>query len=287
MIKELNAFLAGKSLGFILAAGWFLVILVGVVDYITGNGFELDIFYLLPIFVVTWFSNYKAGTATAVFAALVWLLVGKTVPGEVFQTWTMSIWNAFIELGFFLIIVGLLSRLKREMRKLGELARKDALTGIANRRSFYEAAEAEMNRSQRFGSSFSIAYIDIDNFKMVNDTQGHKAGDDLLRLVATTIQQHIRNVDTVARLGGDEFAILFPEAKAEEAKHTPEMIRRLVLELENNNHWPITFSMGVATFSEPPGSVEEMMEFADKLMYSAKTRGKNGVAFESWPVASR
>ena len=282
MIGRINRFLAGKPLGFILFTGWFLVVMVGILDYATGSGFEFDIFYLLPIFLVTWFSNQKAGIATAIFAAIVWALVGKTVFDQVLPSWTMDLWNASIELAFFLIIVALLSRLKHEIRKLDELASVDPLTGVANRRSFYKVAEAEINRSLRFGSSFSIAYIDIDNFKAINDTRGHNAGDTLLRLVADTIVKHIRNVDTVARLGGDEFAILFPEVKTSEAQGLPEVIHRLLQNLKSADPWPVTFSIGVATFPKPPGSVEEMMGFADRLMYSAKAHGKDGVAFEAW-----
>jgi len=284
MIGRINRFLAGKPLGFILFTGWFLVVMVGILDYATGSGFEFDIFYLLPIFVVTWFSNQKAGIATAIFAAIVWALVGKTVFDQVLPSWTMDLWNASIELAFFLIIVALLSRLKHEIRKLDELASVDPLTGVANRRSFYKVAEAEINRSLRFGSSFSIAYIDIDNFKAINDTRGHNAGDALLHLVAHTIVRHIRNVDTVARLGGDEFAILFPEAITSEAQRLPEVIHRLLRNLKSADpSWPVTFSIGVATFPKPPASVEEMMGFADQLMYSAKARGKDGVAFDAWP----
>ena len=287
IFRRINQFMAGKSMGFILATVLVLIASIGILDYVTGSGFELDFFYLLPIFVAAWYSNERVGIATAVFATLVWVSVGQSANATLYPSWGMQLWNAFTELGFFLVIVSLLSRLKSEVHQLDEMAREDALTGLANRRSFYEVVDAEINRSRRFGSSFSVAYIDIDNFKTVNDTRGHSAGDALLRQVASTIAQQIRNVDTAARLGGDEFAILFPETKTPEIEHTPEMVRRLMLELPKSRPLPISVSIGVATFLQAPASIEETLEFADKLMYLAKMRGKNAVTFETWPGSSR
>jgi len=282
MLKRINQYLANKSQSFILVVGLLLVMLIGLLDYVTGKDFELDFFYLLPLFVVTWFASAEWAIATAVLVTLVWAIVDKAT-GQISPIWATDIWNTAVELAFFLTTVGLLLGLKRDARELEALANEDSLTGVANRRSFYRVAEAEMNRSQRFGSPFSFVYIDIDNFKAINDTHGHNTGDTLLREVATTIRQHSRTVDTVARLGGDEFAILFPKTNTQGAKHVLDKIQRLLTELVTRHNWPTTFSMGVVTFSEPPASAEEMMGFADKVMYSVKKRGKNNIAFESWP----
>jgi diguanylate cyclase (GGDEF)-like protein len=104
-----------------------------------------------------------------------------------------------------------------------------------------------------------------------------------LRKVAITIREDIRNVDTVARLGGDEFAVLFPETDVDEAKHIIERAQCHLTDVVANPGCPVTFSMGVVVFSKPPASAEEMLEFADKVMYSVKTRGKNGIQIASWP----
>ena len=279
---QFHRFFTSKSQGFILALGLSLIIFIGALDYVTGSGLEFDFFYLLPLSIITWYSSTKAALATTVFTTLIWSLANILV-GELPPIWTKDLWNISIELVSFLTVVGLLSLLKSEVRIIDELASEDPLTGIANRRSFYRVVVAEMNRSQRFSSSFTIAYIDIDDFKTVNDSQGHNAGDALLRKVATTIREHIRNVDTVARLGGDEFAILFPETNAVDAKQSLERIQAHLNDLVTNHSWPITFSIGAVTFSEPPASVEEIMGFADEVMYSVKKQGKNGIQFTSWP----
>jgi diguanylate cyclase (GGDEF)-like protein len=282
IIKQIYQFLATKSQSFILTVGLSLVIVIGMLDYVTGSGLEIDFFYLLPLAMVTWFVSTQAGVATAVLATLVWALANKVI-SQISPFGVGDLWNTSIELALFLVFVGLLLMLKREVRKLDELASEDSLTGVANRRSFNRVAVAEMNRSRRFGAPFSVVYIDIDGFKRINDTQGHNVGDTLLRKVATTIREHIRDVDTVARLGGDEFVILFPETNADETKHIIERVQRHLADSVDNHSWPVTFSIGVMTFSEPPTSAEEMMGFADRVMYSVKKQGKNGISFASWP----
>src|SRR6185312_6159583 len=97
------------------------------------------------------------------------------------------------------------------------LARIDALTGVANGRTFYDLARVELCRFQRTGRPFTVAYLDLDNFKQVNDRLGHPAGDDLLRRVAQVLRDNTRVLDVPARLGGDEFALLLPETDAEDA----------------------------------------------------------------------
>ena len=116
-----------------------------------------------------------------------------------------------------MIFTLLLSSLKRALDRERELSGTDVLTGIRNARSFREVLGAEIERSKRFQRPFTVAYLDLDNFKTVNDCHGHEHGDELLRLVGNTILTGIRKTDTVARLGGDEFALLLPETEYEAA----------------------------------------------------------------------
>lgn len=283
MFNLVHEFLESKPKKYILAIGLLLLILICIIDYLSGKDYELDLFYLLPIMFIAWYKNIRWAVAVSVLTTIAWAVIDKMV-GKISPNLLVDIWNSFIELSFFLAFVWLLSLLKSNASRLHELAHEDSLTGIANRRSFYAMVEAELNRSQRFGEVFSIAYIDIDDFKKVNDTQGHHAGDTLLCDVTTTIRQHIRNIDTVARLGGDEFAILFPETNSGEAKTILEKIKRYLNESIAGYGGPITFSIGVVTFSEPPASAEEMIRIADKVMYSVKLEGKNSITYESWPT---
>jgi diguanylate cyclase (GGDEF)-like protein len=282
MIKLIYQFLKDKSQGFVFLVGLVLVLLIGVFDYLTTNEYQLDFFYFFPIFIVTWVGSTKAGFNISTFAALFWAIVFKAL-GLVSFTWSNHFWNTSIELAIFYSFVFLVSELKQYSRKLEELANEDTLTGIANRRAFNRIAFAELNRSRRFGSPFSIIYIDIDNFKAVNDSRGHNAGDTLLQKVASALQENSRNVDTVARMGGDEFAILLPETNAADAKMTTERIAKVLSQFETDKYGAVTFSTGIVAFLEPPSSLEEMISIADRVMYSVKNQGKNNIAFEPWP----
>jgi diguanylate cyclase (GGDEF)-like protein/PAS domain S-box-containing protein len=157
------------------------------------------------------------------------------------------------------------------------LARLDFLTQIPNRRAFSEILQAEAARSRRYKRPLTLAYIDLDNFKQINDQLGHEIGDELLRLIAQTIQGNVRATDTISRLGGDEFALLLPETGGGEACAVIAKLRAILLEKVEERKWPVTFSIGVATFAKPGESVAQMVKVADDLMYSAKNEGKNRV----------
>jgi diguanylate cyclase (GGDEF)-like protein len=110
---------------------------------------------------------------------------------------------------------------------------------------------------------------------MVNDNFGHQIGDKLLRSVAKTIEKNIRAIDLIVRFGGDEFGILLAETGAESAAQVVEKLKKKLLKLVQDNGWPVTFSIGVATFISPPGNIDEMIDAADAQMYFAKQNGKN------------
>jgi diguanylate cyclase (GGDEF)-like protein len=120
-------------------------------------------------------------------------------------------------MALFLMTSLVVSALKGALEREKEVSRTDLLTGLPNRRHFFELVSGEIRRNHRYDEPFSIAYLDIDNFKTVNDLRGHAEGDKLLRLVAAVISAAIRETDIVARLGGDEFALLLPETARESA----------------------------------------------------------------------
>jgi diguanylate cyclase (GGDEF)-like protein len=159
------------------------------------------------------------------------------------------------------------------------IARTDALTGLTNMRSFHEQAEAEIYRATRYDHPLTLAYIDIDNFKTVNDTLGHEEGDNLLRVVAKRMLQDARKTDLVARIGGDEFVVLLPETDQAAAKIVINQIHRNLNEESSKHAWPVTFSIGVLTCTGTPPRVGEMIKAADNLMYAVKHRGKNAVNY--------
>jgi diguanylate cyclase (GGDEF)-like protein len=171
----------------------------------------------------------------------------------------------------------------------GELARRartDPLTGALNRRSMEEIALRETARSLRYGNALSMIIVDIDNFKHLNDTRGHAAGDCALQILARRILCLLRQHDSLARMGGEEFAILLPDTPCEAALSMAERVRQMVEELEvpfETGPLRMTVCAGVAQLELARGW-EEMMRRADAAMYQAKHLGRNLVSARSEPV---
>ncbi len=165
--------------------------------------------------------------------------------------------------------------LRASLAREQDAAREDFLTRLRNRRAFSEAGEDEMRRSQRYPRPMALAYIDLDNFKGVNDGLGHEAGDALLQTVGAVMRETLRATDVCARLGGDEFAVLLPETDAAAARAVLEKLRGALLEAMTRHAWPVTFSIGAVVLPRPRGSFDDLVRDADKRMYEVKAGGKN------------
>lgn len=158
------------------------------------------------------------------------------------------------------------------------LARLDDLTGVRNRKGFLEAVQQESRRSNRYRQPFSLAYIDLDNFKFVNDNFGHRTGDEVLESVGNILRTNIRESDTAGRVGGDEFAILLPETNKETVQVLLQDLRAQLLQVMRRKDWPVTFSIGCVTSCQDI-TVEEMTRRADELMYEVKRGNKDSIGF--------
>lgn len=255
------------------------VMLLGLVDYFTGYEVSFSLFYLLPIAAASWFIGRAAGVLISILSAVSWI-AADTLNGHPYSSYLIPIWNSFIRLGFFIIITLLISRLRIYLRHEKRLARTDPMTGAANSRHFYELAELELARSNRSGLPLTVAYIDLDNFKFVNDHLGHSQGDDVLKAVSRAAQDNMRANDVFARLGGDEFAIMLPDTNQADARSAISKIHASLLERMHRGNWPVTFSIGAVIFAKMPASVDEMVHLADQLMYEVKSGGKNAVRYE-------
>ena len=259
--------------------GLVMVILIGFLDHVTGPEIFLSVFYLIPIFLVTWYSVRWAGIMISIASGITWFIADFT-SGHIYSHPAIPYWNMVVRLSSFLIITFILSGLRTTLEHEKEIARTDPLAGIANGRYFVELADMEIKRARRYSHPFTVIYIDLDNFKTVNDNFGHSSGDALLRSVANAIRNGIRATDTVARLGGDEFVILLPETAPEPARVISQKIEKIGLNIMQKNEWPVTFSMGVVTFIDSPSTVDEMLKIADGLMYAAKSNGRNTIKYE-------
>jgi diguanylate cyclase (GGDEF)-like protein len=263
-----------KSL--LLAVGYFLVIALGAIDYYTPADLSFLAFYLIPVFLVTFFVGRWAGILISIASTAVWFMANVQEFLRSSNT-IIPFWNVAEKLGFFFFVTYILSALRTALEHEKELARHDPLTSLANRRQFGETVASEINRSRRSRRPFTLVCIDLDDFKGVNDRAGHSAGDRLLGSVADTIRKSVRDVDVPARLGGDEFALLLPETGYDEAGAAIGRLREnLAREMEANG-WNVTMTIGAVTYKSPTQSVDEMIAAADRLMYSGKIRGKNTV----------
>ena len=269
----LNAFLERRSRPFIFVSGLLLVFLLGVADYLNGPDVSFLIFYVVPVFVAAWYAGRRAGLWMCAASGLSWFVGAYANPQHISHP-GVAYWNAAVRLGFMVILAHLVASFKRSLERERELARTDYLTGALNGRSFGELAASEINRARRHSHPFTVAFMDVDDFKQVNDRHGHSAGDRLLKAVADSISQTVRAVDSVARLGGDEFAVLMPETGKAAAQVVIRRVRRQLLEAARRQGLPVTFSIGVVTWDTPPASVDEMLRAADELMYAAKRLGK-------------
>ena len=166
------------------------------------------------------------------------------------------------------------------------LAVTDVLTGLANRRRLMEAGTQELVRSQRSGDPVSLIMIDIDHFKTVNDTWGHPAGDEVIRMVATTISQAVRAIDLAGRVGGEELAILLPMTQGSGAVELAERIRAAVQAKAvkwQDQEIKVTISVGVAQGHGRTKDFVELVKAADQALYRAKQGGRNRVAATLYP----
>lgn len=255
------------------------IFLITVLNYkVTGTYYSVDVLYCLPIIQATRLSAIRAlrrsdtqlPVIIGTFVALAWSLVefAAIYPDFPLAALVLNILARSVTL----TVVGrVVAKLWRER----EFARKDALTGLANRVEFLERFEAEQARSKRSQHPYSVLFVDVDQFKKLNDQHGHHIGDDALRVVADILLENSRNTDTVARFGGDEFMVLATET---DAPACATLIRRIQAAAEKSfkaRGWEIALSIGQATATGNHRSIEDVLREADSSMYSVKhaTRG--------------
>ena len=171
-------------------------------------------------------------------------------------------------------------RLREDARALLKEARHDPLTGLDNRRAWYEKIDREGRHAQRYGGRPAVIMLDLDHFKTVNDSLGHDAGDALLVEVTRVFRDCLRSTDAIARLGGDEFGVLLPAAGAEEAPRVAEKLRRCLQDAcvaPSGAPRPVTVSVGVAASAIGPPDLPSLIRAADSALYDAKAAGRNCV----------
>ncbi|MBN9669769.1 diguanylate cyclase [Roseibium aggregatum] len=181
-----------------------------------------------------------------------------------------------VDIGYLVKMVRMRAARSVELR---QIMVRDGLTGLINHVSFKEKLATEINRSARTKAPFSVALIDLDHFKSINDTYGHQTGDKVLQTFATLLKSSLRNVDIIGRYGGEEFGVILLDANPDQAATTMDRIRR---EFERvnfthaNKRFHVTFSCGLAG-SDDGGNCEMLLALADTALYEAKARGRNRI----------
>lgn len=270
-------FLDRKGRIFNVAAGVACTALLAIVDYYSdiyfGVDYPLALFYLLPVAFVAWFAGRKAAIAIAMTCAVTKLAIVLHAP----EPLSLLIWKSGTAFAFFLVVGSILAKMRKMLDHERALTRIDHLTGALSRRAFLDVTTNEIFRMRREGHPFTIAYIDLDKFKEINDAHGHSTGDFLLQTVVATISANLRRTDVVSRLGGDEFAILLTNCNDTAAYVTIDKIREQLDVSMKQHKLAVTFSVGLLTCAVAPKTADEIITLADNLMYEVKRSGKNGI----------
>lgn len=253
-----------------IALSYALLCATAVIDHATGYEYGFSLFYLLPILLTGWRASSTWAFILAASSTATWVIVDR-IHGKHYASAFAVHWNAGVRLGVFGLTALLVTRLRRET----DAARTDPLTGLPNRRAFVEAAAKELARARRYRRAFTVLYLDADGFKRINDTLGHRAGNQVLSSAARGLSAALRDTDLAARIGGDEFAVLLPETEAAEAAVVVDRARLSMRDALRNAGFELSFSIGATSFAgELPASVDTLLSEADHAMYEIKRARK-------------
>jgi len=252
-----------------------LTLLVYWVNAVTPPEARLGVLYIIPVLLVTWTEGLIWGIVFGVASigmreAVAW----DQMPADTPLGWRIG--NAAAYVAVVAVAMAALQTLRRSQAALARLVTQDSLTNVLNARAFADRLGQELDRNRRYPRPLALMYMDLDNFKVINDTHGHQTGDAVLRLVADAMRKSVRTADIVGRLGGDEFAVLMPETDAQLADAAA---KRLVAGLRNvfKGTPNVTASIGLVSCTATDASTDDLLRRADQAMYDAKRKGKDRV----------
>jgi len=252
-----------------LSAGVF------VLNVRTPPELRLGILYVIPVLLAAWHDGLGWGVSFALGTTLLRFGVGidQMPEGTLLEA---RIVNELAYLAVVGVAIAGLSQLRHTQARLEQLATHDPLTNVLNARAFARELAQELGRNRRYGRPLALIYLDLDDFKKVNDAHGHATGDAVLRLVADAMRGAVRSADVVGRLGGDEFGVLMPETDATVAHGAAS---RLVAGIRTvfRGTPSVTASIGVVAVSGTEAGTDELLRKADQAMYEAKRGGKDRV----------
>jgi diguanylate cyclase (GGDEF)-like protein len=246
------------------------------IDVQDGPSMRLDVLYMFPLATIALHADRGHLVIIAVAASValqVLTLLSYGLPHDAIVT------DELIAFAASVLVVYLARAVRVNYLETMSLATSDALTGLTNRRGFEAIIELEIARQKRYGGVFSLAMLDLDNFKELNDSSGHLAGDQALTLAADVLRNNARHSDTIARLGGDEFSILLLNTQPADCRPFLQGIAAKLAEQMAAAGFAVTASIGCVTFNAAPESLLDALRSADRAMYAAKAAGKSRVVF--------
>ena len=280
-MKTIFNFLDKKEPRFIWLLSVFAIAFISVTISLANNHVDLRLLFVIPVLLASWYGGRKTGATIALLSAIALLTTNFSL-----HFYNVNAISAAYDLLVALLVYLFISIIVTNFRNVHSVeivaADTDTLTGVSSSRKFYADLENEINRSRRYGHPFSLVYLDVDDFKKINDTLGHPIGDELLIRLSKSLQTSLRATDIIARIGGDEFVCLLPETEHIAAKSALLKAEKALKGSMEKYGWDVSFSIGVITFEKPPDDAGQAVKLVDDLMYKVKRGSKNDIAYHVW-----
>lgn len=256
-----------------------LTLAVGAADWLSGERYTIYVLYFPIVALCCWLLGFRAAVAISFFGSVLWIVDDIFSPPEPLP-YLAKYWQSLTRFAVFVAFAYVLNRMRRAMNREYQLSHYDQLTGLSNRASLFEGGPRDLARCRRANQPLTAIFIDLDQFKNVNDRSGHAEGDRVLQAVADCVRLHTRESDLTARIGGDEFVVLAAEMNFDSARRFIIRLQSQLRETMAQRGWPVTFSIGAATFNVAPDSIDDVISVADNLMYAVKRTRKDSVKHE-------
>jgi len=264
-----------------LGASFLALVLTVALDTLTPPQLNWSLLYLAPVVMAAALISRGAGLVFAALSTVIWMVAESVFQHLATSAWVAA-WNTGMRFAVFAVVAWLVGSLARAHAHESALARTDPLTGLANRRVFAEHLERALAQTSRIGRPSTVAILDLDDFKNVNDRRGHAEGDRVLQLVARAIAGNVRGGDLVTRFGGDEFAVLMPNTDADVAVVVLERLLRGIRDA-CAPFAAVGATAGAVTAWWPPERPETLLGVADQQLYRAKQEARGRVMVAKWP----